>query len=243
MCGRYRLARSKQLLAEYFDTDFDDLDWEPRHNLAPTQAVPIVRQMQVAEKPRTTLARWGLIPSWTSDLASSPLMINARAETATNKPSFRDPLQRRRCLIPADGFYEWARRGAAKKARQPFCFEVGSAEVFAFAGIWDSWRNPQGVVVESCAILTTTANHLLADMHDRMPVILPRERYSRWMDPRIQDSEQVLAMVTPFQASLMRRYSVSTSVNYVANDGPECSAPAELPSTTPSLFDEVTTSN
>lgn len=237
MCGRYRLARNKQLLAEYFDTNFDDLDWEPRYNLAPTQPVLVVRQERVGEKSRASLMRWGLIPSRTGDLKSAPLMINARAETAMSKPSFRDPLQRRRCLIPADGFYEWARYGLAEKTKQPFCFEIGNREVFAFAGLWDSWRCPEGGVLESCAILTTTANDLLADMHDRMPVILSRKQYSCWLDPRVEDAEQILTLVAPFQASLMRRHPVSTLVNYVANDGPECSALAELPGATPSLFD------
>jgi putative SOS response-associated peptidase YedK len=180
------------------------------------------------------MMRWGLIPSWTGDPAIGARTINARSETAASKPSFREPLQRRRCLIPADGFYEWQRAG---KAKQPFCFEVGNGEIFAFAGLWDRWRGQDGQVVETCTILTTTPNKLLADVHDRMPVILAPNHYDRWLDPSMQDAASAVGLLTPFDSNLMRRYPVSTRVNLVTNDGPECSAPVELPAATATLFD------
>ena len=138
MCGRYRLSRRKQLVEEYFDSVSDDSDWTPRYNIAPTQPVPVIRQNPTQPRREISLMRWGLIPSWAKDL-SGPPMVNARSETAATKPAFRDPLKSRRCLIPADGFYEWQRTGTAK---QPFCFEVNDGELFAFAGLWDRWKGP-----------------------------------------------------------------------------------------------------
>ena len=179
MCGRYRLSRWKEILAEHFDTDFDDLDWEPRYNIAPTQPVPVIRRVEPGQARQASMMRWGLIPSWAADPTIGARMINARAETADSKPSFREPLRKQRCLVPADAFYEWRR---SAKEKQPFCFEVGVGAVFAFAGLWDRWRDPDGHVLETCTILTTTPNNLLADVHDRMPAILPAEHYDRWLD-------------------------------------------------------------
>ena len=135
--------------------------------------------------------------------------------------------------MPADGFYEWQRRAGRK---QPFCFEVGDGGVFAFAGLWDCWREPNGQAVETCTILTTTPNELLADVHDRMPVILPQDQYDRWLDPGTQDATSVAGLLKPFDAHLMKRYPVSTRVNQVANDGPECSDPVDLPAVAAALF-------
>ena len=154
MCGRYRLSRRKQLVEEYFDTVSDEPEWTPRYNIAPTQPVPVIRQNPTHPRREMSLMRWGLIPSWAKAL-SGPPMINARSETVTTTPAFRDPLKSRRCLIPADGFYEWQKTTAAK---QPFCFEVKDGELFAFAGIWDRWKDPSGQWVKSCSILTTTPN-------------------------------------------------------------------------------------
>jgi putative SOS response-associated peptidase YedK len=173
-----------------------------------------------------------LIPYWAADTGSRT--INARSETAASKPSFREPLQRRRCLIPADGFYEWQR---IAKAKQPFCFEVGDGAIVTFAGLWDNWRGPDGQAVESCTILTTTPNELLADVHDRMPVILASEHRDRWLDSSMQDAATAVALLMPFHSDRMRRYSVGTRVNLVSNDGPECSAPVDLPASTATLFD------
>ena len=234
MCGRYRLSRRKEVLAEHFGVDDSDLDWEPRYNIAPTQPVPVVRSAGAGSKARISLMRWGLIPSWAGDAGIGARTINARAETAESKPSFRDPLRKQRCLIPADGFYEWQRAG---KQKQPFCFEVGEGAVFAFAGLWDRWRGPSGEWVESCTILTTTPNQLLADVHDRMPAILAPRQYERWLDPAMQDAGRALALIEPFEAAQMHRYAVSTLVNRVTEDGPGCSARVELPPVNATLFD------
>jgi len=233
MCGRYRLSRRKEILAEQFETDFDDLDWEPRYNIAPTQPVPVIKRAGASNTRNAFLMRWGLIPAWASDSSGAARSINARAESAASKPSFRDPLRKQRCLIPADGFYEWRR---AAREKQPFCFEVGLGEVFAFAGLWDRWVGPGGEILETCTILTTTPNDLLADVHDRMPAILRPEDYGRWLDPNMLDVEHAVSLLKPYDASKMRRDPVGARVNVVTNDGPECSAPVELPATTGSLF-------
>lgn len=234
MCGRYRLSRRKEALSEHFGADFEDLDWTPRYNLAPTQPVPVMRRDPEGPTLQATLMRWGLIPSWATDPGIGARTINARSETAASRPSFREPLQKRRCLIPADGFYEW-QRGA--KGKQPFCFEIGDGGIFAFAGLWGRWRGPDGEVIHSCTILTTTPNELLADVHDRMPVILAPEHHGRWLDPSMQDVATAAGLLKPFDPKLMKRYPVSTRVNLVANDGPECSAPVTLPAATATLFD------
>jgi putative SOS response-associated peptidase YedK len=141
MCGRYRLSRRKQIIEEHFDTaDWQD-DWSPRYNIAPTQPVAVIRQHPKEPVRQISLMKWGLIPNWSRDASIASSTINAKSETAATKPAFRDPLRFRRCLIPADGFYEWKRTGAAK---QPFCFEVNDGELFAFAGLWDGWKNAEG---------------------------------------------------------------------------------------------------
>jgi putative SOS response-associated peptidase YedK len=232
MCGRYRLSRHKQLLAEYFGMDFDSLEWHPRYNIAPAQPVPVVTQAGGERK--ASLMRWGLIPSWAADRSGAARTINARAETAAAKPSFREPLRKRRCLIPADGFYEWQRSGQAK---QPFCFELGDGAIFAFAGLWDRWRAPDGQVLESCTVLTTAANRVMEGIHDRMPVILTRPNYERWLDPAMQNLQDAAALLAPYEADAMKRYAVSARVNQVANDGPECCEPAEPGPVTLRLFE------
>ena len=149
MCGRYRLSRRKQLVEEYFGTDSGEHDWNPRYNIAPSQPVPTIRQDARELVRRFSIMRWGLIPSWSKDPSIGYKTINARSETVANAPSFREPFKSQRCLIPADGFYEWQRSG---KSKQPYCFEVNDGELFAFAGLWDRWTNPQGGPIESCTI-------------------------------------------------------------------------------------------
>jgi len=146
MCGRYRLSRRKQLVDEYFDMVSDEPDWTPRYNIAPTQPIPVIRQNPKEPVRELSVMRWGLIPSWAKDASGSAGMINARSETTGTKPAFRDALKSRRCLIPADGFYEWKRDG---KTKQPFCFEVGDGGLFAFAGLWERWRDPSRQWVKS----------------------------------------------------------------------------------------------
>src|SRR5215472_3672165 len=232
MCGRYRLSRRKQIIEEYFDVTGED-DWIPRYNIAPTQPVPIIRQHPTEPGRKLSLVRWGLIPSWAKDSSGAATMINARSETAATKPAFRDALKSRRCLIPADAFYEWQRTG---KTKQPFCFEVGEGELFAFAGLWDRWRAPDGSWLRSCSILTTTPNRLTATVHDRMPVILDPSNYELWLEPGMNNIEAASDLLKPFEAHLMRAYPVSPRVNNVANDDEGCSAPVEQTHAQTSLF-------
>ena len=233
MCGRYRLSRRKQLVEEYFDTVSDEPDWNPRYNIAPTQPIPVIRQHPKEPVRQLSLIRWGLIPSWAKDPSVGVQMINARSETAATKPAFRDALKSRRCLIPADGFYEWMRTGRAK---QPYCFEVNGGELFAFAGIWDRWKDPSGNWVKTCSILTTTPNAVTSAVHDRMPVILDPDSYDLWLDPGIREVAVVSELLKPFDARMMRCYPVSTRINHVANDDEECSRPTETPKVQERLF-------
>jgi len=233
MCGRYRLSRRKQIIEEYFDTsDWQD-DWSPRFNIAPMQSVPVIRQYPKEPARQISTMRWGLIPNWARDASIANGTINAKSETVANKPVFRDPLRLRRCLIPADGFYEWKRTARSK---QPFCFEVNDGELFAFAGIWDGWKNPEGQWIKTCSILTTTPNAVTAAVHDRMPVILDPGSYDRWLDPRMQNVEAISELLEPHEATLMRCYPVSSRLNHVTNDDADCSRPVELVETQDRLF-------
>ncbi|MFZ1916588.1 MAG: SOS response-associated peptidase [Terriglobales bacterium] len=225
MCGRYRLTKRKQIVEEYFDAVSREEDWTPRYNISPTQPVPVIRQNPKEPVRELSLMRWGLIPSWARDSSGAARMINARSETASTKPAFRDALKSRRCLIPADGFYEWKRDG---KTKQPFCFEVNKGELFAFAGLWDRWKDPGGNLMKTCSILTTTPNAVTAAVHDRMPVILDADGCELWLDPGMRDVASVSEMLKPYDARLMRCCPISTRINRVANDEEECSRPVEL---------------
>jgi len=210
------------LIEEYFETA-NEVDWEPRYNIAPSQPVGTIRQDPSTPGRRFSLARWGLIPSWATDASIGFKTINARAETVVSKPAFRDSFLSRRCWLPADGFFEWRRSG---KEKQPFHFGMQDDSLFAFAGLWDRWREPTGTVIESCSILTTTPNWLLADIHDRMPVILRKVNYDAWLDPAFRSVNALAELLVPFDAAQMRCYPVSTRVNAVANDDPDCVVPS-----------------
>jgi putative SOS response-associated peptidase YedK len=224
MCGRYRLSRRKQIVAEYFDSVPGEEDWNPHYNIAPTQSVPVIRQNPKKPIRELSFMRWGLIPSWAKDSSVAAQMINARSETAGTKPAYRDALKSCRCLIPADGFYEWQKTGNAK---QPYCFEVNEGKLFAFAGIWDHWKEPNGNWLETCSVLTTTPNAVTSPVHDRMPVILDPDSYDLWLDPGMRDVSTVSDLLKPYDARQMRCYPVSTRINYVGNDDEACSAPVE----------------
>jgi putative SOS response-associated peptidase YedK len=236
MCGRYRVSKRKQLVEEHFHAvpeEDDDDDWKPRYNVAPTQPVPAIRQNPKEPVRELCLLRWGLIPAWAKDASEAAKRINARSEYARTLPVFRDALKFRRCLIPADGFYEWKKNGAAK---QPYCFEVNNGELFAFAGIWERWKNPSGEWIKTCSILTTTPNAVTSVIHDRMPVILDPDDYDLWLDPGMQDTTVASELLKPFDAGLMRCYPVSARINNAANDDEECSRPAELAGLQDHLF-------
>jgi putative SOS response-associated peptidase YedK len=217
VCGRFRLGKGREALKEYFGAE-GDVDWSPRYNIAPTDAIATIRQNAVRPLRELSLMRWGLIPYWAKDASGGYRMINARAESAATRPAFRDPLKYRRCLIPADGFYEWK-----KLSKQPYCFTLRDEGIFAFAGIWDRWKNREGNIIETCSILTTAANELAAAIHDRMPAILPPDNYDLWLDPGFKDVPEVGAMLKPYDAALMRSYPISTRVNSVDNDDAQCS--------------------
>ena len=234
MCGRYRLSRRKQILAEHFGAEWEGDDWDvPRYNIAPMQLVPVLRQHAKDPGRRLSLMRWGLIPSWAKDEGGAARMINARSETAATLPAFASSLRSRRCLLPADGFYEWKRFG---KVKQPYCFEVNGGQLFAFAGIWDAWKNAAGKTLETCSILTTTPNAVTSAIHDRMPVILDPAGYELWLDPGLRNVAAVTDLLKPFDARLMRSHPVSTRVNNVIHDDAECALPVELAQDQASLF-------
>jgi putative SOS response-associated peptidase YedK len=233
MCGRYKLSRRKQVVEEYFDAASNEEDWSPRFNIAPTQHIPVIRQDPKEPVRGLSLMRWGLIPSWSKDSSGAARMINARSETASTKPAFRDALKFRRCLIPADGFYEWKRDG---KTKQPYCFEVNDGSLFAFAGLWDRWKNPSGEWIKTCSILTTTPNAVTASVHDRMPVILDPDGFDLWLDPGMTNVDAASDLLKPFDARLMRSFPVSTRINSVVNDDAECSVPVELGQVQDRLF-------
>jgi putative SOS response-associated peptidase YedK len=233
MCGRYRLSRRKQFVEEHFDCVPWDEDWSPRFNIAPTQPVPVIRQHPKEPIRQIATMRWGLIPNWAQDASGAARTINARSETAATKPAFRDPLKFRRCLIPADGFYEWARKGSSK---QPFCFEVNDGGLFAFAGLWDGWKDATGTWIKTCSILTTTPNAVTSAVHDRMPAILEPDNYDLWLDPGMQNVAAISELLKPYDAKSMRCYPVSNRVNHVANDDEDCSQSVEITQDQKPLF-------
>jgi putative SOS response-associated peptidase YedK len=233
MCGRYRLSRRKQIIEEQFEAQPWDEDWSPRYNIAPTQPVPVIRQHPKEPVRQMSLMRWGLIPHWAKDASGAAGTINARSETAATKPAFRDPLKYRRCLIPADAFYEWKRTATGK---QPYCFEVNEGELFAFAGLWDGWKDASGNWIKTCSILTTTPNAVTSAIHDRMPVILDPASYDLWLDPGMTDVQVISELLKPYDARSMRCCPVNTRVNHVANDDEECSRPVNITEAQNRLF-------
>lgn len=216
MCGRFTLSQPSNTIASAFNiAQIPPL--EPRYNIAPTQLIPSILSVSGGEK-QLQMLRWGLIPSWAKDAKISAKLINARAETVSEKPSFKAAFKRRRCLIIADGFYEWQRQ---EKQKQPYYFRLQNAQLFAFAGLWEQWKSPDENIINSCTILTTEANDLLRPIHDRMPVILEPKDYELWLDSEAQQP-QLQQLSRPYQANLMTSYSVSTKVNNPKNNTPEC---------------------
>jgi putative SOS response-associated peptidase YedK len=220
MCGRFTLATSGEQLATQFALA-EAPQLAPRYNIAPTQPIAVVRATDGGRE--LVLLRWGLVPVWANDPSIGSRMINARAETAAVKPAFRTAMRRRRCLIPADGFYEWQTLPSGK---QPFYFHRGDGAPFAFAGLWEHWNSPDGTPLESCTILTTAANELLRPIHDRMPVIIDPADYARWLDPGLHDPAALEDLLAPHDDAAMAAHPVSRAVNRVANDGPALIAPA-----------------
>lgn len=221
MCGRYTLKSHRKKIQERFAVD-ELPELLPRYNLGPTQDGLVVRPGDAPATRTAALLRWGLIPSWTKERSSLPLLINARAETVASKSAFREPLKRRRCLVVADGFYEWSRRGALK---QPYYFTVDQGEPFAMAGLWDRWHPPgapPGEVMETYTIVTTSANEILEPHHDRMPVIVDPTLYDDWLNPLLTDTETLSRVLVPFPAMRMLSRAVNPRVNNIKFDDPAC---------------------
>ena len=223
MCGRFTLTESGQVLMEELGLISIPEDFRPRYNVAPGQLILAARDGDEGRK--GAMLKWGLVPSWAKDPAIGNKMINARSESVGERPSFRRAFDRRRCIIPADGFYEWRKEG---KRKIPVRFRLRDGRPFAFAGLWEAWRPQQGdgETLYTCTILTTAANELVRPVHDRMPVILSQELLDLWLD-RDVPGEGVASLLRPYPAEEMEAYEVSTRVNSVANDDPECIRPVQ----------------
>ncbi len=221
MCGRFTLHTKLQELADAFGFDAGDLDINSRYNIAPSQDILAVRFQESAR--RTALLRWGLIPSWSKDPRMGTKMINARSETVASKPAFRSAFRKRRCLVPADGYYEWKREGSVKS---PWYFRMRSRKPFAMAGLWEEWISPDQGTIASCCLLTCGPNELMLPVHDRMPVILDDESARTWLDPAA-DPESVMKILEPFPAELMTGHAIGKIVNNPRHDSADCiEAPA-----------------
>ncbi len=223
MCGRFTLtanpAKFKNALTGFLFPD----QFTPRYNIAPAQPI-----LAIANDGRHTadFFLWGLIPSWSKDALSAHKLINARGETLAEKPSFRGSFKYKRCLIPADGFYEW-KVEAGTKTKTPYFIHMKDRQPFAFAGLWDEWHSPDGNTLRTCAIITTTPNELMSNLHSRMPVILDQENYGAWLNPAPQSRENLIHLIQPFAADRMSAYPVSILVNIPGNDRPELIVPME----------------
>src|SRR5580704_16104420 len=225
MCGRFTLRTPAADLVEIFDV-IRNFELTPRYNIAPTQDVLAIRETEGRRE--MVEMRWGLLLS-SSEAKSGPPLINARSETAATKPAFRHAFRSRRCLIPADGFYEW--QPTDEGGKQPFLITLRDERPFAFAGLWERCRGPDEKTVESCTILTTEANDRLRELHDRMPVILPPDLYGPWLDPHIEDTAVLESLLKPYPSAEMHFRPVSRRVNNAKNDDPDCVVPPEIQNT------------
>ena len=230
MCGRFTLIAMGEVEQRFLPVGsgmeiirerFAESGME-RYNIAPTQDVLTITSD--GEANAAQFMRWGLVPSWAKDISIGSRMINARAETLAERPSFRVAFRRRRCLVIADSFYEWKRDG---RKRTPMRISLESGELFAFAGLWETWNSPDGRPILSCAIITTAANEFVAPIHDRMPVILSQDTEPMWLDPGVQDTDALSELLTSYPSDLMSAYEVSSVVNSAANEVPECIAPVK----------------
>jgi putative SOS response-associated peptidase YedK len=219
MCGRYAITTAPEALRALFGY-VEEPDFPPRFNVAPSQPIPVVRLLE--GKRSFALLRWGLIPSWVKDPRAFSLLVNARGESVLDKPAFRNGMKRRRCLIPADGFYEWRQDGERKR---PFFVRPRDGKPVAFAGLWEAWMGPNGEEMETVCIVTTAANRTLRAIHDRMPVVIAPDAFDMWLDTARVDAEIAAALIMPAPETLFEAYEVSTAVNRTANDSAALIAP------------------
>jgi len=220
MCGRFTLTQPASVVAERFGVQFALFEFAPRYNIAPSQPVAVV--MQNGER-RLEACQWGLVPFWAKEPEIGNRLINARAETLAEKPAFKYSLARRRCLIPADGFFEWRKEG---NRRTPVYILRRDGGLFAFAGLWDEWQSPDGSPLRTCTIITTEPNALIAPIHNRMPVILHPENEALWLDTSQREPTRLLSLLKPYPTEELEAYAVSTHVNNPNNDDPLCIQPA-----------------
>jgi len=224
MCGRFTLRTKANKLLLELGVEDSGLDWNPRYNIAPTQSVLAVRQKPDGEDREAVKLRWGLVPSWSKDLAVGARMINARAETIAAKPSFRTAFKKHRCVVIADGFYEWRKVG---KSKQPYYIQLADKMPFAFAGLWEKWKGSGDEPVETCTVITTEPNSLMAEIHDRMPVILEPNKVDLWLDRDVEGIELLQSLLVPYDPSEMTAYATNPIVGNVMNDSPACLQPVE----------------
>jgi putative SOS response-associated peptidase YedK len=222
MCGRYAITTAPEAIRRLFGY-LEQPNFPPRYNVAPTQPVPIVRLTE--GKRHFALVRWGLIPAWVKDPRAFSLVINARGESVLDKPAFKNAMKYRRCLFPADGFYESERKGEKKR---PYFVRLKGGGPLAFAGLWEVWTGPNGEEQETAAIITTTASRSIAHIHDRMPVILSPEAFDFWLDPKV-DAETAAAAIQPAKDDAIEHYEVSRAVNRFENDSPKLVEPLTEP--------------
>lgn len=223
MCGRFTRNREMFELERRFGLKSQERTLARRFNLAPGQQVEVIVSKSTL---KLTPMQWGLIPHWSKDPKTGFKAINARAETLTQKPSFKGPLKNRRCLIPADGFYEWQSLGKGRP-KTPFYYTLSTGGLFGLAGLWDQWQGPEGEILETFTIITTEANPLVAKVHPRMPVILPRHLEREWLDPNQRDSDYLVSFLQPYPEAKIKVHPVSGLVNSVKNDSPACIEPVE----------------
>jgi putative SOS response-associated peptidase YedK len=223
MCGRFTLTVDPAELQDAFGDFIFPTQFAPRYNIAPTQPILAIPN---DGKNKADFFLWGLIPSWSKDPSIANKLINARGETIAEKPSFRGSFKYKRCLIPADGFYEW-KTETGQKTKTPYFIHMKDRKPFAFAGLWDEWHSPEGSMLRTCTIITTEPNELMSNLHNRMPVILDKKNYAEWLEPAPQTRENLIHLIQPFPADRMSAYPVSTLVNVPNNDRIELIAPTE----------------
>jgi putative SOS response-associated peptidase YedK len=231
MCGRFTLSTPPQTLQEIFDLQ-ETPDIPPRYNIAPSEAIATIRRPQPQAQRELVMLRWGLVPPWAKDPDVGSRMINARSETAATNNAFRSAFRRRRCLIPADGFYEWQK---LERRKQPYWIRMRDGLPFAFAGLWEHWEGQPGQILETCTILTTAPSDVVRPIHDRMPVILEPDVWDLWLDPSVQEPDMLQPLLHAYPAEQMLAVPVSNLVNNPANDHPECIAPLASDEPTPSM--------